>query len=172
MTKINPVTKNFSELGEGPQYLGKHGQDFDYSVSGDFKGSVILERSQNGGQAWERLQTFTEPKDGSMHVELPDQSHAAYRFRAASLSQGSINTTIKPAKKKHDQIEAEKQGLEPGENINVKKSIGNKEENEAKLAELEKPPQDHLEPIGMNENLAEHDNPANVHHKKRRLKSA
>lgn len=93
----NTVDKTFTATGQSALLLRRHGQSLRYSVSGTFSGTVVLERSLNGGSSWEAVLSASAAASGTILCENPTRSDMNYRFRCSVYSSGSIVTQIAAA---------------------------------------------------------------------------
>lgn len=89
------VAASFTATGVGARILVRHGEQFTYDVSGTFVGTVVLERTRNGGVSWELTGiSATGAASGTVLVETPDRAPAAYRFRCSAFTSGTIVTAL------------------------------------------------------------------------------
>lgn len=91
------IATSFTALGVGLPMIKRSGEGVVYSVSGTFVGTVVLERSQDGGISWQTVLTATGSASGTHVVELPTGQTAAYRFRCSAFTSGTIVTSIADA---------------------------------------------------------------------------
>ncbi len=88
------TSKSFTATGNGPHGIGGHLDLLTYAVSGTFVGTVILEKSSNGGLTWQQLVTVTGSASVTFLVESPDRADVWFRFRCSAYTSGTIVTTI------------------------------------------------------------------------------
>lgn len=89
------VAASFTAVGSGSRLFVRHGESFTYSVSGTFVGTVVLERTRNGGLTFESTGiSATAAASGTVFVETPDQAPAEYRFRCSAFTSGTIVTSL------------------------------------------------------------------------------
>lgn len=86
------VSKSFTGVGDGPDFLIRQGEEFTYQVSGTFVGTVVLQQYLRGG--WFPLVTATGPVSGTMVAEAGGKDHARYRFRCSAFTSGTIETVL------------------------------------------------------------------------------
>lgn len=94
---MSAVSKSFTAVGVGQGLSVKHGDSFAYSISGTFVGTVILEHSVGGVDAWIPMNpaiSATAAASGNVVVSLPDQGAALFRFRCSAFTSGTIVTSI------------------------------------------------------------------------------
>jgi hypothetical protein len=88
------ISKSFSAVGAGTPLQVKQGQAFNYAVTGTFVGTIVLERSENGGQSWEPITSTTTTTSGT-HVESSRiRRGVAFRFRCSLYTSGTAVTTL------------------------------------------------------------------------------
>lgn len=88
------ISKSFTAVGNGLELYVRHGDSFTFSVSGTFAGTVVLERSLNGGISWEPIRTKTAADSGLIIVEVANGSSAIYRYRCSAYTSGTIVTSM------------------------------------------------------------------------------
>lgn len=88
------ASKSFTATGNGTQLLVRSGALFSYAITGTFVGTVILERTRDGGITWEVLATKTAPASATLLCETPDGGPAVHRFRCSAYTSGTIVTTL------------------------------------------------------------------------------
>lgn len=96
-TSVNAATisKSFSAVGAGPAILLKDGRSFTYSVSGTFSGTVVLEKSNNGGISYSPVTSATTSASGTVYAEQASNKGAfLYRFRCSARASGTIDTSL------------------------------------------------------------------------------
>lgn len=91
---MTTVNKSFTAVGVGPEVLIRHGQYFDYVLSGTFVGTLVIEKSSNGGQAWEQITSKTAAASGRLLIETPDQGHVNIRWRCTAYTSGTAVTSL------------------------------------------------------------------------------
>jgi hypothetical protein len=91
---MNTIANSFTAVGNGDVLQFPHRARLTYDVSGTFVGTVILERSVNGGLSWESVASKTAAASDSLDVETRDQQPAIYRFRCSAFTSGTIVTSI------------------------------------------------------------------------------
>lgn len=93
-------TDAFTAVGAGGLFGVRDGDRFTYAVSGTFVGTWVLEKSENGGAAWEQVDTGTGTKS-STTVDVRNTKTAGadahFRFRCAAFTSGQIDTELSDA---------------------------------------------------------------------------
>ena len=75
------VSKDFTAVGAGPHNLVRHLGTLNFTVDGTFVGTVIVEKSRNGGLSWETVSTKSASADVTILVEDPAMQDVWYRNR-------------------------------------------------------------------------------------------
>lgn len=88
------VLKSFTAVGVGAQLFVRDKDQYSYSVSGTFVGTVVLERTLDGGQTWQTVLTATGSASGTLLNETRNGNAAAYRFQCTAYTSGTIVTSI------------------------------------------------------------------------------
>src|SRR5687768_5609102 len=88
------VSSDFTATGNGNQLYVRHGEKFDYAVAGTFVGTVVLEKSRDGGLNFEAITSATGSATGTVLVETPDRSGSIVRFRCSAFTSGTIETDL------------------------------------------------------------------------------
>lgn len=91
------VSTSFEATGVSAQLLVAHGASFTYDVSGTFVGTVVLERTQDGGTTFEVITSKAAAASGTVLVETSARGHAGYRFRCSAFTSGTIVTSLADA---------------------------------------------------------------------------
>lgn len=84
----------FTAVGAGRQIRLAHGDTVDWTVSGTFVGTAVLEQTKNGGLTWELLQTLTAAGSGSFKNQERGTEGVQVRFRCTAYTSGSIVTQL------------------------------------------------------------------------------
>lgn len=84
------VTKSFTAVSSGSGIYVREGALLDYSVSGTFVATIVLERTTNNGGTWETALSLSAAATGV--VEAPVA--AIYRMRATAYTSGTAVVTI------------------------------------------------------------------------------
>lgn len=87
------ISKSFTAVGNGAAISVNHDGYLVYSVSGTFSGTVILEKSLNGGASWEQIVSKTAAASDSLQLDNKGQN-ALVRFRCSAFTSGTIVTSI------------------------------------------------------------------------------
>jgi hypothetical protein len=72
----------------------KQGQSYYYSVSGTFVATIRLEKSEDGGRSWVKIQDFTAASLGSLLAESPDRQDRLYRLNCIAFTSGTAVTVL------------------------------------------------------------------------------
>lgn len=91
------VSKSFTAVGQRSDgLLVNHGDAFSFTSSGTYSGSIVLERTQNGGQSYQSVAgPFTTDQTAvRVEVSTPDQKPALYSLRCSAYTSGTIVTTL------------------------------------------------------------------------------
>ncbi len=88
------VSADFTALGNGANINIQHRASYTYDVAGTFVGTVVLERTVNGGLSWEAILSATSTGSGTLMIETPAQLPAQVRFRCSAFTSGTIETTL------------------------------------------------------------------------------
>lgn len=88
------VSKSFTATGNGDALFVRNNESFTYSVSGTFVGTVVLEKSNNGGLTWTPITSATGAASGTVVVENTDGSAVVVRFRCSAFTSGTIVTSL------------------------------------------------------------------------------
>lgn len=92
---METVASSFTAVGNGTGLSVAAGKYFNYSVSGTFVGTVILERTRNGGLTYTQIgSAITSASSGNIFVETPNGDQASYRFRCTAFTSGTIVTSM------------------------------------------------------------------------------
>lgn len=94
MTQVN---KSFTAVGNGAEMLVRHGEYFEYSLSGTFVGTLLLQKTTDGGQNWETLLTKTAAANGKLLIENQGQSNCNVRWRCSAYTSGTAVTSVASA---------------------------------------------------------------------------
>jgi len=87
------VTKSFTIAEDGPDILVSQGATVEFSLTGTFAGTLVLEQFEGGG--WRPLNTVLGPVSGTIVVVAdPGETHARLRWRAAQMSSGTAVTVL------------------------------------------------------------------------------
>lgn len=84
------VSESFTALGDGAQLLVRHGESFTYDVSGTFVGTVILQRSDNGGASFTTVASASGAASGTIFVESTTRSPVLFHFKCTAYTSGTI----------------------------------------------------------------------------------
>lgn len=91
---MSQVQASFTALGNGGFFLVQPGQILNYEVSGTFSGTVVLERTRDGGLSFEPTGVvLTAPGSASIEHEGGDRN-ATYRWACTVFGSGTIVTTL------------------------------------------------------------------------------
>lgn len=88
------VTKDFTETGAGTNLYVKDGDSITYAVSGTFEGTVVLQKSPDGGLTWETVSSATEAASGTVVAETSNLGGLSFRFLCTDFTSGTIETSI------------------------------------------------------------------------------
>lgn len=91
------VSKSFSAVGVSDVLAVHVGQQFTYSVSGTFVGTVVLEKQDKGRGEWKPIApdvTATGSASGTLTAEEGGKSEARYRWRCSAYTSGTIVTSL------------------------------------------------------------------------------
>jgi hypothetical protein len=88
------ISKSFTAVGNSAEILIKHKESIVFSVSGTFVGTVVLERSFDGGQSWETIHSKTAAASGSYQSLTPSNPDVRYRYRCSAFTSGTIVTSL------------------------------------------------------------------------------
>lgn len=92
---MSTIATSFTSVTAGIALAVKHNDLFTYAVSGTFVGTVILERSNTQGAAWEAVLTATAPTSGTVEVTSSvSSSEVRFRFRCSAFTSGTIVTSL------------------------------------------------------------------------------
>lgn len=91
---MSTIAKSFTATGVGIGLSVHHGDSFSYTVSGTFVGTVVLERTLDGGANYSTIVTSTASASGTIAVETPNRDQATYRFNCTAYTSGTIVTSI------------------------------------------------------------------------------
>jgi hypothetical protein len=92
---MSTVSKSFTAVGAGGEFLVRPGESMNYSVSGTFVGTVVLERTRTALQSFDAIVTATAAASGTVKNEGPSAEH--YRFRCSAYTSGTIVTALADA---------------------------------------------------------------------------
>lgn len=88
------VSKTYSAAGQvSSELLARNGDKLSYALTGSFDATIVLEKSENGGLAWESVVELTAAASDTIDVSL-GSSNAVYRGRASVYASGSPVLTI------------------------------------------------------------------------------
>lgn len=88
------VSKSFTAVGVSAHLLVAEQASFTYDISGTFVGTVVLERTLDGGQSFEVITTKTAAASGTIMVESNARGLVNYRFRCSAYTSGTIVTSM------------------------------------------------------------------------------
>lgn len=88
------LEKDFTATGVGTGLSVRNGDSFTYAVAGTFVGTVVLEKSGDGGLTWTTIATATGAASGTHRVETRDGQPVIARFRCSAFTSGTIETDI------------------------------------------------------------------------------
>ena len=88
------ITKSFTGVGNGGAIGVPKSNLLNYSVSGTFSGTAVLQKSENNGATWENVQSFTATGSGNFVVENTKAVVTQYRFICTARSSGTIVTSL------------------------------------------------------------------------------
>lgn len=92
---MTTVAKSFTSVSVSAQHmLVRHGEFFDYSLSGTFVGTLLLQKSTDGGLNWETLLTATAAASGRLLVENQGRSHCVVRWICSAYTSGTAVTSV------------------------------------------------------------------------------
>lgn len=91
---MSTISKSFTATGFGASLAVKHQDSYSYAVSGTFVGTVVLEKSANGGQTFEPLLTFTTAGSGTVMAENKNAGSSLFRFECTAFTSGTIVTSV------------------------------------------------------------------------------
>lgn len=92
------VNKTFTSVEPGDNLFIKSGDKMDYSVSGSFVGTVIIEQSSNNEQTWTQVgDPITGAASSTINTYYGGSNHGLYRFRCIDYTSGSIVTSLTDA---------------------------------------------------------------------------
>jgi hypothetical protein len=92
------VSKSFTAVGTSNQISVKYGESIDYSLSGTFSASVVLQRSRNGGISWDPVTAvLTSATSGSIQNQSPSRKAELYRIACVAFVSGTAVTSISDA---------------------------------------------------------------------------
>lgn len=98
------ISKSFTAVGNGGAISVKDKDFVYYSVSGTFVGTVLLQKSLDGGLNWETVATKTAAASAKFQVSHPGGTDAQYRFRCSAYTSGTIVTKVLLASSKAKKI--------------------------------------------------------------------
>lgn len=86
---MSSTSSTFSAAGQTSTALqAKKGDKFSYVLTGTFSATVVIEKSENNGIAWENVAELTAAGSAVVPVEL-EGSNAQYRARCSAYTSGS-----------------------------------------------------------------------------------
>lgn len=94
---MTSVAKSFTAVANGQEMLVRHGEFFNYSLSGTFVGTLLLQKTTDGGQNWETLLTKTAAANGKLLIENQGRSHCNVRWRCSAYTSGTAVTSVSDA---------------------------------------------------------------------------
>ena len=94
---MSTVSSSFTAVSAGTPFFARHADSFTFSVSGTFVGTVVLEKSNNGGQTWESVHSKAASASGTILHEQSDQGSSLYRYRCTAFTSGTIVTALADA---------------------------------------------------------------------------
>ena len=86
--------KNFEALGAGLTILIRRGESFTYAVAGTFVGTVLLQRSSDGGATWVTIRTATAADSGTEVLDYLKTETTLIRYYCSAFTSGTIETSI------------------------------------------------------------------------------
>jgi hypothetical protein len=92
---MTTVTKIFAGVGVTEVLTFKPGESVNWSITGSFSATLLLERSKTGGLTWEVLQTKTAAATGT--YANGSASDDWLRFRCSAYTSGSPNVSVSDA---------------------------------------------------------------------------
>lgn len=84
------VSNSFTGVGDGAQMLVRHGESLTYDVSGTFVGTVILQKSSDGGATFTTVATASGAASGTVFVESTTRSANIFHFKCTAYTSGTI----------------------------------------------------------------------------------
>lgn len=88
------ISKSFTAVGAGPHNLANHLDSLNYTASGTFVGTVILERSRDGGLSWNPVVSKSAAADVTLLIEDAAQQSVWIRWRCTAYTSGTIVTQL------------------------------------------------------------------------------
>jgi hypothetical protein len=92
------INSSFTGLGASSQILVRHGESFNYVVSGTFAATIAIERSQNGGISWQPMVTKTVGASGTLLIENPTREPSIIRASCLAFTSGTAVVYINDVK--------------------------------------------------------------------------
>lgn len=83
------ISKSFTAVGTGSSLFVRAGESFTYDVSGTFVGTVLIERTENGGLSYEPVGISATGSASGTVVNYSNVG-ANYRFRCSAFTSGTI----------------------------------------------------------------------------------
>lgn len=91
------ISKSFTGTGVAAAIAVKHNDSYTYTVSGTFSGTVVLEKTSNGGISWDVVKSITAADSATLLSSHANSGVANYRFRCSKYTSGTIVTTLAEA---------------------------------------------------------------------------
>ncbi len=93
------VSKSFTAVATASDpLLVRHGESFDYSVTGTFVATLIIARSSDGGQSWTPMLTLTGTGSGRLIMESPTREANLVRIQCQAYTSGTAVTYFQEVK--------------------------------------------------------------------------
>lgn len=91
------IAKSFTAVGSAAPILVKDGDTGTYSVSGTFVGTVVIEKSEDGGTTWVPKRTITGTVTASNFTgsSTSGSGTSLHRFTCTAYTSGTIVTDMK-----------------------------------------------------------------------------
>ncbi len=84
------ISKTFSAVEQaGAALFVKHKNSFTYALTGTFTATIAIEKSEDGGQSWAAVQSFTTTASGTILAEAKNGASVDFRARCSAYTSGS-----------------------------------------------------------------------------------
>lgn len=93
------IAASFTAKGAGSALSLKVDDEFTYSVSGTFTGTIALQKSDDGGTSWEPVDSFSAAASGTLVAQGKPNANMLYRFccTAFTAESGTAVTALADA---------------------------------------------------------------------------